>query len=117
MAPLSLPELAHGEGLALVGLLKRVIEADKRLALRESAMLQQLADAMGRHSFNQMVDEARARFPSLDALKAHVATIERPEARALIYRTAREMADVDGDRAFEEDALLGWLARLWAIEA
>jgi acetyl-CoA carboxylase alpha subunit len=106
MEPLSLAELAHEEGLALVGLLKRVIEADK-----------QLADAMGRHSFNQMVDEARARFPSLDALKAHVATIERPEARALIYRTAREMADVDGDRAFEEDALLGWLARLWAIEA
>jgi uncharacterized tellurite resistance protein B-like protein len=117
MNPVSVTELTHDETLALINLLKRVIEADHRLALGESVLLQQLADRMGRHSFNQLADEARSRFPTLDALKAHLATIARPAARALIYETAKDMANADSDRAPAEEALLGWLAQLWDIAA
>jgi uncharacterized tellurite resistance protein B-like protein len=117
MNPLTVSELTHDETLALISLLKRVIEADRRLAVGESVMLQELADRIGRHSFNQLADESHSKFPTLDALKAHLATIDRPAARALIYQTAKDMANADNDRAPGEDALLGWLAQLWVIEA
>jgi tellurite resistance protein len=117
MGTTSLAELLPEEGLALVGLVKMVIQADKRFTLKESAALQQLAEQMGRRTFNQLVDEARRRFPTLDALRAHVATVERPEARELIYRTATAMADADAVRTSEETAVLQWVAKLWGLES
>jgi len=116
MGTTSLTRLLPEEGLALVGLIKMVIQADKRFALAESAALQQLAEQMDRKTFNQLVDRARKELPTLDALRTHLTTVERPEARALIYRTVTEMADADAERTSEERAVLQWVAKLWGLE-
>jgi uncharacterized tellurite resistance protein B-like protein len=113
--PISFAQLTTDERLALVGLLKIVIEADKRFGLKEAAALQQVAEQVGRREFNQLTDQARARFLDRDALKRHVATIERPEARALIFRTATQMASADSVLAPEEQELLSWLAAEWGL--
>ena len=115
MSPLALSDLTHDETLALIGLLKILIEADKRFGLKESAMLQLVAERVGRKLFNQLTDEARSRFPDREALKAHAAGLARPEARTLIHATLREMALADEEVRAGEDDLLRWLAQTWHL--
>lgn len=112
---LSLQELTHDESLALIGLLKIMIEADKRFGLKESATLQLIAERVGRKLFNQLTDEARARFPDREALKRHAEGLARPEARALIHATLREMAHADDELRSEEENILRWLEEAWKL--
>jgi uncharacterized tellurite resistance protein B-like protein len=116
MSAHSLVDLTREESLALIGLLKIMIEADKRFGLRESATLQLLAERMGRKLFNQLVDEARPRFPDRDTLKVQAAAIERPAARALIFATLKEMAYADDQLNPAESDLLVWLAQVWRLD-
>ncbi len=111
----TLSDLSHDETLALISLLKLMIEADKRFGLNESAVLQLVAERVGRKLFNQLTDEARRRFPDRAAIQAHAAVVARPEARTLIYSTLREMALADEEVKAGEDALLRWLLEVWQL--
>lgn len=113
--PLALADLTHDESLALIGLLKIMIEADKRFGLKESAALQLIADRVGRKLFNQLTDDARARFPDRESLKRHAEAIARPEARALIHTTLMEMAHADDELRSEEASILRWLEGAWKL--
>jgi hypothetical protein len=50
-------------------------------------------------------------------LQAQVVGIERPEARALIHSTLKEMALADNQLKNGEGDLLRWLAETWRLES
>jgi uncharacterized tellurite resistance protein B-like protein len=93
-----------------------VIQADKLYGRKESVALQRLAGQIGKELFHETVEIARERFKSLESIQAFAATIERPEARALIHKTVAEMANADEVVQPEEQDVLRWLAELWQVE-
>jgi hypothetical protein len=108
-------ELTPVEELALIGLLKAVIQADLQLTSEENRHLDQLAEKMGRERFDLRVSEARQRFITLSDIKHHAEQIERQDARQFIFNLVSEMAKQD-DLLTEEEDLLSWLAELWGLE-
>jgi hypothetical protein len=111
---LQINELTAGEELALVGVLKAVIQADKDLSKAENEELKRVAKLMGAR-FHERVAEAKKRFFTLSDIKKHAETVERPEARQLIFNHAVAMAKHDGLIPEEADVLT-WLAEHWGIE-
>jgi uncharacterized tellurite resistance protein B-like protein len=107
--------LTPEEDLALIGLLKAVIQADKQLSFEENEALKRVSAQMGPDRFHERVSEAKELFKTLSDIKAHAQTIERPEARQLIFAHAKEMARQDGVIEEEED-ILSWLAETWGVE-
>jgi hypothetical protein len=114
MTILEMNELTVDEELALIGLLKAVIQSDKNLSRGESDELKRVARLMGER-FHPRVEEARQRFLTLADIKKHAQTIERQPARQLIFNLVEEMAKRDGLGPEEED-LLSWLAERWELE-
>ncbi len=112
---LQVSELTHDEELALLGLLKAVIQADKKLGFEENEELKRVAGLMGTARFHERVTEAKQLFHKLSEIKAHAKKIDRQPARQLIFNLALEMARQDGVISEEED-LLSWLAETWSVE-
>jgi len=112
---MNIRELSSEENLALIGLLKVIIQADNLYSLKESAQLKRVASLIGADLFKQTVDVAREKFKTLDDVKAFVPSVTRQEARMLIFSLLQEMAHADGVVADEEQSL-EWLAKLWNIE-
>ncbi len=108
-------ELSSEENIALVGLLKLVIQADKLYSLKESAELKHVASLIGADVFHRSVEAARKKLKTLEDVKAFAPSVTRQEARMLIFSLLQEMAHVDGVVADEEHSL-EWLAKLWNIE-
>jgi uncharacterized tellurite resistance protein B-like protein len=108
-------ELTPEERLALVGLTKAVIQADKTYSKEESIELRKLAKKVGEEAFNAAVAEAREKFKSLASIKAHAEGIQRQEARELIMQSLHQMA-VPDELTQEEQELLDWLSELWGVE-
>lgn len=107
-------ELTDDENLALVGLLKLIIQADNLYSLKESAQLKRVAGMMGADVFHRTVEAAREKFKTLQDAKAFAPSVTRQEARMLIFSVLQDMAHVDGVVADEEHSL-EWLAKLWNI--
>jgi hypothetical protein len=59
--------------------------------------------------------KAAESFPDQAALKAFLASIERPEARALIYESILALAAADSISE-EEEPLMVWLHETWKIQ-
>jgi uncharacterized tellurite resistance protein B-like protein len=107
-------ELTTEENLALVGLLKAVIQADKVYSEGESGQLKKIAQQMGEPLFHSTVEKARERFKTRGDIQRFAATITRPGARQLIFDTLYQMAVADSIVPAEKD-LLNWLAKLWGL--
>ena len=112
---LEMSELSHDEELALIGLLKAVIQVDKQLGFEESEELKRVAAMMGVERFRGRVEEARGLFDTLDSIKDHAKKVTRQPARQLIFNLLLEMAKRDDLLTGEED-LLEWIASLWEVE-
>lgn len=112
---LEINELTREEELALIGLLKAVVQADKRLSVEENLELKRLAAQIGPEHFEARVEEAKALFVTLGDIKRYAEGIERQPARQLIFNLLLKLAKSDGLIAEEED-LLSWLAGSWGIE-
>jgi len=107
-------ELTDAERLALVGLAKVVVRADDELSAGEEAALDELAGAVGEEVFLRSVDEAMGRFHSPDAVWEHCETIDRQQARELIFDALCNLALPEGT-SLEESATLERLRQLWKI--
>lgn len=107
-------DLTDEERLALVGLIKVVIQADRLYSKEEDAELKRIAGEIGEELFIATVDEARERFKTLDAIKEYARTVERQEARELILSTVQEMA-VSDEVSPEEAQMVDWLSELWGF--
>lgn len=113
---MELHDLTTEEEVCLMGLLREVIQADDDYSEPERVQVLEIRKALGEERFDHAIDEAKKRYAgSRQALKEHVKTITRAEARALIYATLQKVAGSDGVTEGEEKPLK-WLASWWDIE-
>jgi hypothetical protein len=110
-----LSDLREDERLALVALMEVAIVADGSVSDEESEEIGTLIDAFGESEYRRLVDEVSRRFESQDELMAFLETIQRPEARELIYASFLQEAAGEALRGRESE-LVDWLAETWKIE-
>lgn len=111
---MELKDLSHDERLALVALIEAVVGGDARVSDDEAMQIDRVAAVFGDEAYRALAAEADERLPDEAGLKRFLATLERPEARELVYGTVLETALPDAvDR--HESSLLGWLAAEWGI--
>ena len=82
---MELSDLRSDERLALVALLEAAVVADGSVSDDEVEDIRKVVDAFGEDEYRKLVDEVSRRFQSRDDLLSFLETIERPEARELIY--------------------------------
>lgn len=107
-------ELTPEERLLLVGLLEMVVKADQALSEQEDRELKRIAALVGLDAFQAAIQEADARFTGPEEIKQLALSIQRPEARELIFTAIQELA-VSDEVAVEEMQLVNWLADLWDL--
>jgi uncharacterized tellurite resistance protein B-like protein len=105
-------DLNYDERLALVSLLRLVVQADKRYSPEEDTRLAQISAEMGDDLYDGTILEVRQKLPTPDHVRQHAATVTRPDARVFILGLLRGMASVDGE-ASEEAAEIESLSKLW----
>jgi len=112
---MELADLRGDERLALVALLKVAVVADGSVSEEEVEEIGEVVDAFGEDEYRKLVEEVARRFQSGDDLKSFLETIERPEARELIYGFFLEEAVGEALQGRESE-LVAWLADAWEIE-
>ncbi len=111
---MELNELNDNERIALVALIDVMVESDTQVTDEEMEKLQAVVDAVGTDEYEAAADAVDERFGDEDDLRAFLPSIERQEARELIYGTVLELAmseNVDP----HEGHMLTWLAEAWKV--
>jgi len=114
MGSMQLTDLEPDERLALVSLSRVVAHADGAVSPTEGRAIKRVAGALGEATFRELFSQAVEYFPDEAALRPFLATIERQEARALIFQTILELAAAD-EISDEEAPLVAWLEETWKI--
>jgi hypothetical protein len=112
---MELADLNKDEQIALAGLLEFVVMASGHVTDDEQVEIDAIVAAIGEKTYRAAVDEVDKRFPDEKALRTFLGTIERQEAREIIYGTVIEAAMTDTVEG-RESALLDWLAKAWQVE-
>lgn len=108
-------DLLPEETLALVALSRAIARADGAISPLEGRAIAVMAAEVGEATYRKLFAKAAESFPDQAALKAFLASIERPEARALIYESILALAAADSISA-EEEPLMVWLHETWKIQ-
>ena len=112
---MQLIDLLPEESLALVALSRAIARADGAITPLEGRAIAVIATDLGEATYRKLFAKAAESFPDQAALKAFLASIERPEARALIYESILALAAADSISEEEED-LMVWLHETWNIQ-
>jgi hypothetical protein len=112
---MELADLNKDEQIALAGILEFVVLASGHVTEDEQNEIDAIVDAVGEDNYRAAVNEVDRRFEDEQSLRAFLSTIERQEAREVIYGTVIEAAMTDTVEG-RESALLEWLASAWKIE-
>jgi hypothetical protein len=112
---MNLSDLLPEESLALVALSRAVVRADGAVTALEGEAIAVMAAEIGEATYRRLFAKAAESFPDEAALKTFLVSIERAEARALIYESILALAGVDSLSA-EEESLMGWLQETWDIK-
>jgi len=112
---MQLIDLLPDESLALVALSRAVARADGAISPLEGRAIALMAAELGEATYRKLFAKAAESFPDQATLKAFLATIERPEARAVIYESILALAAADSISA-EEEPLIVWLHETWNIQ-
>jgi len=112
---MQLIDLLPDESLALVALSRAVARADGAISPLEGRAIALMAAEIGEATYRKLFAKAAESFPDQAALKTFLATIARPEARALIYESILALAAADSISA-EEEPLMIWLQETWDIQ-
>jgi uncharacterized tellurite resistance protein B-like protein len=110
-----LMDLLPEESLALVALSRAIARADGTISPLEGRAIAVMAAELGEATYRKLFAKAVERFPHQAALEQFLASIERPEARALIYETILALAAADSISE-EEEPLMVWLHETWEIQ-
>jgi uncharacterized tellurite resistance protein B-like protein len=108
-------DLLPEETLALVALSRAVARADGAVSQLEGDAIAIMAAELSEATYRRLFAKAAESFPDEAALKKFLVSVERPEARALIYEYILGLAGADSISE-EEESLLGWLQEAWAIQ-
>lgn len=111
---MELKDLSDEETLALVAVVQRVAEADTYVTDPEAQRLRGIVRAVGEKKYQAASDEADRRFEDDEDLKTHLKSIERQDARELIYESALGLSLAD-TRVGPEQDILKWLSRVWNV--
>jgi uncharacterized tellurite resistance protein B-like protein len=111
---MQLADLDPDEQLALVCLSRVVARADGTVSPTEGRAIKRIAAALGEAKFRELFAQAAEYFPDEAALRPFLSTIQRQEARALIFQTVLALAASD-QISEEEGPLMAWLEETWAI--
>lgn len=109
-----LSDLSENEELALLGLMREIVQADGEYTDAERRVVEAMRRELGEARFDKAILRAMDAFDSRAELKEHAKTITRPEARRAIYDALAKVASADGVDETEE-APLAWLASWWAL--
>jgi len=109
-----LNDLLPEESLALVALSRAVARADGAITPLEGQAIAIMAAEIGEVTYRKLFTKAAESFPDQAALKKFLASIERREARSLIYESILALASADSISA-EEETLMVWLQETWEI--
>jgi hypothetical protein len=112
---MELADLNQNEQIALAGLLEFVVLASGHVTEDEQNEIDTIVEALGEDKYRKAVEEVDKRFPDEKALRKFLSTIEREEAKELIYGLVIEAAMADTVEG-RESALLEWLAEEWDVE-
>ena len=113
--PMHLIDLLPDESLALVALSREIARADGTITPLEGRAIAVIAAEIGEATYRRLFAKAAASFPDQASLKEFLASIERPEARSLIYESILALASADSISA-EEEPLMVWLQETWDIQ-
>ena len=108
-------DLLPEERLALVALSRAIARADGAITPLEGRAIALIAAELGEATYRSLFAKAAASFPDQAALKGFLASIERPDARALIYESVLALAAADSISE-EEEPLMVWLQETWQIQ-
>ena len=112
---MNLMDLLPEESLALVALTRAIARADGAISPLEGRAIAVIAAELGEATYRKLFARAAESFPDEAALKELLASIERPEARSLIYESTLALAAADSISA-EEEPLIVWLQQAWEIQ-
>jgi len=112
---MELADLDKNEQVALAGLLEFVVLASGHVTEDEEQEIDAIVEALGEEPYRLAVEEVDKRFPDEKALRVYLSTIQRQEAREIIYGTVIEAAMTDTVEGRESE-LLEWLAEEWKVE-
>jgi len=108
-------DLLPDESLALVALSRAIARADGEISPLEGRAIALMAAELGEATYRRLFAKAAESFPDQAALKGFLASIERPEARSMIYESILKLAAADSISA-EEEPLIVWLHETWEIQ-
>jgi uncharacterized tellurite resistance protein B-like protein len=114
---MDLVDLSSEERLALAALIKAAVLADRVVSGDEEERLRDVIDTVGEEPWRRALDEAETRFRDESTLKPFLRSIQRQEARELIYGTVLELAVADSMADGTEADLVDWLADAWNVSA
>lgn len=114
MTSMQLSDLEPDEQLALVCLSRVIVRADGTVSPTEGGAIRRIAMALGDAHYRDLFGKAVEYFPDEASLRPFLVTIQRQEARALIFHTVLELAASDVISP-EEGPLLAWLEETWNI--
>jgi hypothetical protein len=111
---MELRDLTPDERMALVGLMKLAVMSDGNVSDEELEHVEELVDAFGESGYQQTLDAFESRFADQATFRSFLRTLERQEARELIFGTVLEAAGAEAVEGAEAE-LIDWLARTWNV--
>jgi hypothetical protein len=112
---MELADLNQNEQIALAGLLEFVVLASGHVTEDEQNEIDAIVEALGEEKYRKAVEEVDKRFSDEKTLRTFLSSIDRQDARELIYGVVFEAAMTDTVEG-RESALLDWLADEWDVE-
>lgn len=111
---MQLTDLHPDELLALVALSRAIVRADGVVSPVEGRMVGRIALAIGEDKYRQAFARAQESYGDEASLRRFLETIQRQEARNLIFETMLALA-VSDELQPSEVPLLRWLESTWGI--
>lgn len=111
---MEIAELTDDEQLALVGLIEFVGESNANITDEEQDEISGLVGALGTERYRGLVEAVDRKFADEKALKSHLQTITRPEARELIFGLVLETTLSDPEN-LKNSQMIDWLRGTWNV--
>lgn len=111
---MELKELQHSDLIALVGVMERVVMADKLLNEQEEEFVRWLMHSVGEEQYIDALDEFDGQYGDED-LRSLLESITDPAVREVIYGTVLEASSINA-LVGENTEFMDWLATLWHLE-
>jgi hypothetical protein len=111
---MELQELQHSELIALVGVMERVVMADKLLNEQEEDFVRWLMQSVGEDRYIDALDEFDGQYGD-DDLRVLLESIVDPATREVLYGTVLEASSINA-LVGENTEFMDWLAKIWELE-